>query len=75
MRVRSFSNVPTQNQQQLNDSSHGPVSKNLLFKLVSDVSGGEQLRLDEYMKANRNAYGERMSEAQEQQLEKAISAK
>ena len=31
MRVRSFSNVSTQNQQQSRNSNHGPVSKDLLF--------------------------------------------
>ena len=29
--TRVSSNAPTQNQQQLNNSSHGPVSKDLLF--------------------------------------------
>ena len=43
--TRVSSNAPTQNQQQLNDSNHNPVSKDLLFfKLASDVSGGELLR-------------------------------
>jgi hypothetical protein len=46
--------------------------KTYFFKLASDVSGEEQLRL-EYMKANRNAYGERMTEAQEQQLERRLT--
>ena len=51
------------------NSDHGPVSKDLLFfKLASDVSGVELLRLN-YMKAHRTAYGERMTEAQEQQLD------
>jgi hypothetical protein len=40
--------------------------------LVSDVSGGDLVKL-EYMKAHRNAYGERMTEAQEQQLERRLT--
>jgi hypothetical protein len=35
------------------------------------VSGGELVKL-EYMKAHRNTYGERMTEAQEQQLERRL---
>ena len=55
------------------NSGNGPVSKDLtFFKLASDVSGGEQIQL-EYMKAHRNAYGERMTEAQEQQLERRLT--
>ena len=42
------------------------------FKLASDVSGEELLQL-EYMKAHRNAYGERMTEAQEQLLERRLA--
>ena len=42
------------------------------FKSASDVSGVELLHL-EYMKAHRNAYGERMTEAQEQQLERRLA--
>ena len=42
------------------------------FKSASDVSGVELLHL-EYMKAHRNAYGERMTEAQEQQLERRLT--
>jgi len=37
--AKSPSNISTQNQQQLDDSSHGPVSKNLLVKLAPDVCG------------------------------------
>ena len=40
--------------------------------LASDVSGAELLRLN-YMKAHRNAYEERMTEAQEQQLERRLT--
>ena len=55
------------------DSHHDPVSKDLLFfKFVSDVSGAELLQL-EYNKAHRNAYGERMREAQEQRLERRLN--
>ena len=39
-----------------------------LFTLAFDVSGVELLQL-EYMKAYSNAYGERITEAQEQQLD------
>ena len=46
--------------------------KTYFFKLASDVSGVELLHL-EYMKAHRNAYGERMTEAQERQLERRLS--
>ena len=42
------------------------------FKSASDVSGVELLHL-EYMKAHRNAYGERMTEAHEQQLERRLA--
>ena len=44
----------------------------LFLKSASDVSGVELLRL-EYMKAHRNAYGERMTEAQERQLERRLT--
>jgi hypothetical protein len=40
--------------------------------LASDVSGGELVKLD-YMKSFRNAYGERMTEAQERQLERRLT--
>ena len=54
------------------DSHHDPVSKDLpFFKLASDMSGVE-LRQLEYMKAHRNAYDKRMTEAQEQQLERRL---
>jgi len=46
--------------------------KPTFFKSASDVSGGSLLQL-EYMKAHRNAYGERMTEAQEQQLERRLT--
>ena len=46
--------------------------KTYFFKLASDMSGGELLRLN-YMKAHRNAYEERMTEAQEQQLERKLT--
>ena len=50
-----------------------PVPQSLLFfKLASDVSGEELLKL-EYMKAHRTAYGERMTEAQERQLERRLT--
>ena len=42
-----------------------------LFTLAFDVSGVELLQL-EYMKAHRNAYDKRMTEAQEQQLERRL---
>jgi hypothetical protein len=35
------------------------------------VSGGELVKL-EYMKAHRNAYGVRMTEAQEKQLDRRL---
>ena len=38
----------------------------------SDVAGGELLKLG-YMKVHRNAYGERMTEAQERQLERRLT--
>ena len=40
--------------------------------MASDVSGEELLQL-EYNKTHRNAYGERMTEAQEQQLERRLT--
>ena len=42
------------------------------FKSASDVSGVELLQL-EYMKAQRNAYEERITEAQEQQLKRRLT--
>ena len=38
----------------------------------SDVAGGELLKLG-YMKVHHNAYGERMTEAQERQLERRLT--
>ena len=53
--------------------NHDPVSKDLLFfKFASDVSGVELLQL-EYVKAHRNAYDKRMTEAQERQLERRLT--
>ena len=46
--------------------------KTYFFKLASNVSGGELVKLD-YMKALPNAYGERMTEAQERQLERRLT--
>jgi hypothetical protein len=46
--------------------------KTYFFKSASDVSGGE-LRKLKYMKSYRNTYGERMTEAQEQQLERKLT--
>ena len=46
--------------------------KTYFFKLASDVSVVELLHL-EYMKAHRNADGKRMTEAQEQQLERRLT--
>ena len=46
--------------------------KTYFFKLASDGSGGELVKL-EYMKAHRNTYGERMTEAQELQLERRLT--
>ena len=43
-----------------------------VFKLASDVSGGELVKLD-YMKSFRNAYGERMTEAQEYRLDRRLA--
>jgi hypothetical protein len=43
-----------------------PFLKTYFFKLASDVSGVELVKL-ECMKAHRDAYGERMTEAQERQ--------
>jgi len=40
--------------------------------LASDVAGRQLVKLD-YMKSFRNAYGERMTEAQEQQLERRLT--
>jgi len=43
MRVRSFSKVSTQNQQQSNNSNHGPVSKNCaLVNILTEVSITEE---------------------------------
>ena len=65
--------LPTQTQQQINNSTHTLVHKDLLFSnLASDVSGVELLQL-EYMKAYSNAYDKRMTEAQEQQLERRLT--
>ena len=48
------------------------ISQRRQKKHGTDVSGVELLKL-EYMKAHRNAYGERMSEAQERQLERRLT--
>ena len=42
------------------------------FKLASDMSGEELMQL-EYIKAHRNAYGERMTKAQERRLERRLT--
>jgi len=46
--------------------------KTYFFKLASNVSGGELVKLD-YMKSFPSAYGERMTEAQERQLERRLT--
>ena len=66
-------NVPTKNNSSCTTALMALFLKTyFFFKLASDVSGVELVKL-EYMKPFRNAYGDRMTEAQEQQLERRLT--